>query len=74
MIKKVLLTFVILVSISSNAQRGQKIGYVDMEYILENIPEYGQAQNQLNDKAVKWKQKLDGIKSEVETMKADLSC
>ena len=73
MIKKVLLTFVILVSLSSYAQRGQKIGYVDMEYILENIPEYGQAQNQLNDKAVKWKQKLDKIKSEVETMKADLN-
>lgn len=73
MIKKVLLTFVILVSLSSYAQRGQKIGYVDMEYILENIPEYGQAQNQLNDKAVKWKQKLDEIKSEVETMKADLN-
>jgi Skp family chaperone for outer membrane proteins len=73
MIKKVLLTFVILVSLSSFAQRGQKIGYVDMEYILENIPEYEQAQNQLNDKAIKWKQKLDQIKSEIETMKADLN-
>jgi Skp family chaperone for outer membrane proteins len=73
MIKQVLLTFVILVSLSSFAQRGQKIGYVDMEYILENIPEYEQAQNQLNDKAVKWKKKLDQIKGEIEAMKADLN-
>ncbi len=73
MIKKVLLTLVILTSITSFAQRGQKIGYVDMEYILENIPEYAQAQSQLNQKAIKWKQKLDKIKNDVETMKANLS-
>ena len=73
MTKKVLLLLVILLSFTSFAQRGQKIGYVDMEYILENIPEYAQAQSQLNQKANKWKQKLDNIKSEVETMKADLS-
>lgn len=73
MIKKVLLIAVILTSITLNAQRGgQKIGYVDMEYILENIPEYAEAQSQLNQKAIKWQQKLDKIKKEIETMKADL--
>lgn len=75
MIKKVLLTFIIvlLVSTSSFAQRGQKIGYVDLEYILENIPEYAQAQNQLDQKVIKWQQKLDKLKAEIETMKIDLS-
>ena len=24
---------------SANAQRGVRIGYIDMEYILENVPE-----------------------------------
>jgi len=75
MIKKVLLTslIVLLVSTTSFAQRGQKIGYVDLEYILEKIPEYAQAQSQLDQKAVKWQQKLDKLKAEIESMKIDLS-
>lgn len=75
MIKKVLLTslIVLLVSTASFSQRGQKIGYVDLEYILENIPEYAQAQAQLDQKVVKWQQKLDKLKAEIETMKIDLS-
>ncbi|MBV1888224.1 MAG: OmpH family outer membrane protein, partial [Urechidicola sp.] len=55
------------------SQRGQKIGYVDLEYILENIPEYAQAQAQLDQKAIVWQQKLDKLKGEIETMKIDLS-
>jgi len=75
MIKKVLLTsmIVLFISTASFAQRGQKIGYVDLEYILENIPEYAQAQAQLDQKVVKWQQKLDKLKTEIETMKIDLS-
>jgi len=77
MIKKILLTSIILLSLSSTsfAQREvkQRIGYVDLEYILENIPEYQQAQNQLNQKVVTWQQKLDKLKSEIETMKINLS-
>ncbi|PHR69945.1 MAG: hypothetical protein COA67_09110 [Lutibacter sp.] len=73
MIKKVLLIFVIISSLTTFAQRGQKIGYVDMEYILENIPEYAQAQNQLDQKVNKWKQTLDQIRGEIKTMRADLS-
>ncbi len=75
MIKKVLLTCIVVLLLSSTsfAQRGQKIGYVDLAYILENIPEYALAQSQLNQKAVKWQQKLDKLKSEIETMKIDLS-
>ena len=75
MIKKVLLTsmIVLFISTASFSQRGQKIGYVDLEYILENIPEYAQAQAQLDQKVVKWQQKLDKLKAEIETMKIDLS-
>merc|ERR1711916_274129 len=75
MIKKVLLivVFSLFVINTSNAQRGQKIGYVDLEYILENIPEYQQAQTQLNQKVQVWQRKLDGLKGEIETMKIDLS-
>lgn len=73
MIKKVLLILVIISNTLSFAQRGQKIGYVDMEYILENIPEYTQAQFQLDQKVNKWKATLEQIKGEISTMRADLS-
>ncbi len=32
----------------------QRIGYVDTEYILENIPEYVEAQDKLNSLSKKW--------------------
>lgn len=75
MVKKVVFTlmFALFVSNLSYAQRGQKVGYVDLEYILENIPEYQQAQVQLENKVVVWQKKLDNLKGEIETMKIDLS-
>ena len=75
MVQKVLLTFIISLTLSSAllAQRGQKVGYVDLDYILEKIPEYAQAQAQLDQKAVTWQQKLDKLKAEIETMKINLS-
>jgi Skp family chaperone for outer membrane proteins len=47
-------------SITMNSQgRGVKIGYIDMEYILQNIPDYTEAKNQLEQKAQKWKQEIE---------------
>ena len=57
--KKLLLILLVLVSVGLNAQsRGVKIGYIDMEYILQNVPEYTEAKNQLEQKAQKWKQEI----------------
>ena len=36
-----------------------RIGYIDMEYILEKVPDYANAKNQLEEKAQKWKQEMD---------------
>ena len=45
------ITFTLLCfSFVANAQRGVRIGYIDMEYILENVPEYKEASTQLNGK------------------------
>jgi Skp family chaperone for outer membrane proteins len=43
--------------------RGVKIGYIDMEYILQNVPDYTEAKNQLEQKAEKWKQDIEAKKS-----------
>lgn len=72
-IKKVLLFTVLFASISVlQAQKGQRIGYIDMEYILENIPEYQEAQKSLDLKVAKWKHKLEAQKSEITSLRNDL--
>ena len=55
------------------AQKPQKIAYIDMEYILENVPEYTDAQARLNAKVISWQQRLNDLKREIEVMKTDLS-
>ncbi|MDC0408905.1 OmpH family outer membrane protein [Flavobacteriaceae bacterium] len=57
----------------SHAQRGARIGYIDMEYILENVPEYQEAKNQLSSKVSKWKRDLNKMRQEIEQLKLNLS-
>lgn len=73
MIKKYFLLILTLITVSIYAQKPQKIGYIDMEYILENVPEYNSAQSKLDAKISKWTSSLDKLKNEVGTMKMDLS-
>ena len=70
---KVLSIIIICFSFIVNAQKPQKVGYIDMNYILENVPEYVAAQSQLDSKIKIWQQKLDVLSKEIEQMKTDLS-
>ena len=54
------------------AQKAQRIAYIDMEYILENVPEYLEAQNTLNSKVTKWRSSLDKLSRFIEKLKTDL--
>jgi len=56
-----------------NAQRGVRIGYIDMEYILENVPEYKEASTQLDGKAQRWKKDIEKKSDEIELLKINLS-
>jgi len=56
-----------------NAQKPQRIAYIDMNYILENVPQYTAAQAQLDTKVKTWQQKLDVLSDEIKQMKTDLS-
>lgn len=62
------------------AQGNQKIAYVDTDYILKNIPEYGDAQEEVNQMSLKWEKeikakrnKLDQLKREYQTESVLLS-
>lgn len=69
-----LLAIVFMLSISTtHAQRGVRIGYIDTEYILENIPEYQEATTQLEGKVQKWKTEIDSRLGVIEQKRKDLS-
>ena len=68
-----LLTLVFMLSLSTYAQRGVRIAYIDTEYILENVPEYQEATAQLEDKAQKWKNEIQAKLTVVEQKRKDLS-
>ena len=55
---------------TANAQLGggQKIVYVDSEYIMENIPEYGDAQEELNSLSTKWEKEVKALYDKVSEM------
>lgn len=55
--------------------RGNKVGYIDMEYILQNVPNYVEAKAQLEQKAEQWKKEIEAKKIEInklsEALKAE---
>lgn len=72
--KRIVLIASFLISIASFSQsRGVKIGYIDMDYILEKVPEYAESKNQLEQKAQKWKQEIEVKKNAIQKLKDDLN-
>jgi len=71
--KALLIAFLLLVTFNTNAQRSNiRIGYIDTEYILENIPDYQEALTQLDVKVRKWKAEIDLKLKGIEKKKLDL--
>lgn len=65
------LIFLIALTSATFAQSkaGVKIGYIDMDYILENVPDYKEAATLLDQKAVKWKQDIEVKKNDITKLK-----
>ncbi|WP_298392856.1 OmpH family outer membrane protein [Flavobacterium sp.] len=73
--KYILLALFATVAITNSVKaqsRGIKIGYIDMEYILERVPDYAEAKNQLEQKAEKWKQEIETKKNDIAKLKEAL--
>jgi len=63
----------LIVCASSQAQtRTTRIGYIDMEYILENVSDYKEAKAQLELKAQKWKQEIETKKQDINNLRESL--
>jgi len=70
--KVLLIITAFVVSANMFAQRSVRIGYVDMEYILENVEEYREANEQLANKVEKWKLEIEGEQNEIDKMRQSL--
>lgn len=68
----VVLAVTLFVNSTFAQTRGVKVGYIDMEYILEKVPDYAEAKNQLEEKAQKWKQEIEIKKIEIAKQKESL--
>ena len=55
----------------SVAQKGVRIGYIDTDYILENVPQYQEINQQLNTNVEQWRKEIENREKEIKN-KRDL--
>ena len=53
------------------AQGNQKIAFIDTEYILQNIPEYTDAQEEINQMSANWVKELRALQNKIDKLKRD---
>ncbi|MCL2290320.1 MAG: OmpH family outer membrane protein [Bacteroidetes bacterium] len=67
--KKNLLLIILAISLSLSAfAQQQRNGYIDSEYILNNIPEYKEAQKELDRLAVNWQRDIEKRFASIDSM------
>ena len=69
MLKYKIIPIFALISIFSFAQR---FGYVDTGYVLENLPSYKTAQQQLQTQAENWAKEIENHQTQLEKMQQEL--
>ena len=65
--KKIVITAAIFF-LTLTAVHAQKIAYVDSQYILDNLPEYTEAQAQLDEISIQWQKEIEAKFAEVDKM------
>jgi outer membrane protein len=65
MMKKILFIIALMSSVVANAQR---FAYVDSDYILERVPEYQSAQEQLDQLSLSWQEEIEQLYSEIDQL------
>ncbi|MBT5151354.1 MAG: OmpH family outer membrane protein [Flavobacteriales bacterium] len=68
--KKIGLLLAVLFSTSLMAQR---YGVVDTDYILKNLPEYGQVKSQVDQLSTQWAGEVSALQSELQSLKDALA-
>ncbi len=68
--KKLIVTLAVLIAVTGSVF-AQKYGFIDSGYILENIPSYRAAQEQLNQLSAQYQKELESMHAEIEQMYQD---
>jgi outer membrane protein len=69
MMKKVILVASFFLTVlGTSAQQGLKMGYVDTDYILSNIPEYKAAEKELDKVSVDWQKEVEAKYNEIDKL------
>jgi outer membrane protein len=68
--KKFLLGLFAILAFTASVS-AQKFGFVDSQYILENIPEYKSAQQQLDRISLQWQKEIEAKFAEIDKMYKD---
>jgi len=54
--------------LTASFARSQKVAYVDVDYVLKNIPEYNDAQKNLDDLAAAWQKEIDAKYADIDKL------
>jgi outer membrane protein len=65
---KIFLSLFVVLFLTAFAAHAQKYGYVDTDYILKNIPEYQDAQTQIDDLSKLYQEEVEAKYAKVEQM------
>ncbi|UII34432.1 OmpH family outer membrane protein [Fulvivirga ulvae] len=68
--KKILVFFLALFSIAN--VYGQKFGYVDTDYVLNKMPEYKEAQQEIDKLSKGWQEEIKEMSGKIESMYNEL--
>ena len=63
-----LLIATLLLCVTTFAAKEQPIAYIDMQYILKNLPQYEQANEQLTMLSKRWQKEIDAAQQEARVM------
>src|SRR5450631_1688902 len=58
----------VLIALATTCSFAQKLGFVDTEYILAHIPEYKQAQGELDKTSVGWQKEIEAKYAEIDKL------
>ncbi|MFL2563782.1 MAG: OmpH family outer membrane protein [Flavobacteriales bacterium] len=64
--KKILLLLCILIFVGNI--KAQKVAYVDSQYILEHIPEYKQAKEELDNISYQWQEEIENAYQDIDKL------
>ena len=69
--KRLVFIVIALFMMASLSSHAQKFAYIDSQYILDNIPEFAEAQAQLDELSNQWQKEIDAKFAEIDKMYKD---